>query len=153
MKISKRLLVIAGILSFAVALFQVVITFSPSWSRYFGAPEELVSSIPLLYTAGFIAALFFGVFGLYAISGAGYMRPLPLLRWGLFGIGCLYLLRGLAVVPIVFMMAGYIQFSEPVPSTGLASSLVSLFIGLVYLAGTIGNWKGMQRAKKNPALS
>jgi len=152
-KISKQLLLVAGVVSFTVALFQVVITFSPSWSRYFGASEELVSNIPLLYAAGFIAALFFGVFGLYAISGAGYIRPLPLLRLGLLGISCLYLLRGLLFIPIVLMMAGYIQFSEPVPTTGLASSLVSLLIGLVYLAGTLGNWNALQPVKKDKPFS
>ena len=141
MKISKQLLVFAGITSFSVALFQVVITFSPAWSRYFGAPGELVSNIPLLYTAGFVAAAIFVVFGLYGISGAGYMRPLPLLRLGLLGIGCIYLLRGLLIIPMILVVMGYLQFSEPIPDSGLATSLVSLCIGILYLTGILGRWK------------
>ena len=147
MTISKQLLSVAGILSFSVALFQAVITFSPAWSRYFGAPEKLVSNIPMLYVAGFTAAVFFSVFGLYAMSGAGHIRPLPLLRIGLLVICVLYILRGLAAIPILLVMTGYVQYSKPIPETGLGSSLVSLIIGLIYLAGTIGSWHNLKPFK------
>jgi hypothetical protein len=141
MKISKQLLVFAGITSFSVALFQAVITFSPAWSRYFGAPEALVSNIPLLYAAGFVATAIFVIFGLYGISGAGCIRPLPLLRLGLLGIGCVYLLRGLLIIPMLLVAMGYLQFSEPIPDSGFATSLVSLCTGILYLAGILGRWK------------
>jgi hypothetical protein len=144
LNISKQLLVTAGILSFAVALFQIVIIFSPNWSLYFGAPETLVSNTPLLYVTGITAAVFFAVFGLYAISGAGYIRPLPFLRAGLLIIGFIYVLRGLVMIPMLLIMSNYLQTSKPIPETGLASSLVSLFIGLVYLIGTIGSLKRMK---------
>jgi len=140
-KISKRLLILAGILSFLVALFQALVTFSPTWSLYFGAPERLVSNVPLLYVTGFVAAVLFGIFGLYALSGAGYVRRLPLLRDALLAIGCLYVLRGFFLIPIILISTGYLQSSRPIPTTGLVSSLVSLFIGLLYLAGTIGSWR------------
>lgn len=148
MKISKQLLMVAGSLSFSVALFQAVITFSPTWSQYFGAPKELVSNVPLLYVTGFAMTVIFCIFGLYAMSGGGWLRPLPLLRWGLLGIGCVYMLRGLLFIPILLMMTGYLQSSEPIPPTGLASSLVSLFIGLLYLTGTIRRWKTLQPETK-----
>jgi NitT/TauT family transport system substrate-binding protein len=80
MMISKLVLKIGGVLSFAVAIFQAVITFSPSWSLYFGAPEKLVSNRPMLHVAGLTVAVIFVVFGLYGMSGAGSIRPLPLLR-------------------------------------------------------------------------
>ena len=38
MPISKQLFKVAAGLSFAVTIFQVVVLFSPIWSRYFGAP-------------------------------------------------------------------------------------------------------------------
>jgi hypothetical protein len=146
--ISKQLLILAGILSFLVALFQAVVTFSPAWSLYFGAPEKLVSNVPLLYVTGLVAAVLFGIFGLYAMSGAGYIRHLPLLRGVLLAIGCLYVLRGLLVIPIILITAGYLQSSRPIPTTGLASSLVSLLIGLLYLAGTIGSWRSLRPASR-----
>jgi hypothetical protein len=139
--ISRQMLRVAGGLSFAVAIFQAVISISPSWSLYFGAPEKLVSNILMLYVAGFAAAVIFIVFGLYALSGAGYIRPLPLLRLGLLGIGGVYTLRGLLAIPLLLIMTGILQSTENVPSPALVSSLVSLFIGVLYLAGTMLGWR------------
>jgi len=147
-KISRQLLIVAAFLSFSVALFQAVITFSPTWSQYFGAPKELVSNVPLLYVTGFAMTVIFFIFGLYAMSGGGWLRPLPLLRLGLLGIGCVYILRGLLFIPILLMMTGHMRSSEPIPRTGLASSLVSLFIGLLYLFGTIRSWKTLRPETK-----
>jgi hypothetical protein len=151
MRASKPLLLTAGLLSIAVALFQAVITFSPSWSKYFGAPEELVANPPLLYAAGSVAAVIFGIFGLYALSGAGWIRPFPLLRPGLLGIGILYTLRGSLAVPLLLMMMGLVRFSGTFPSSMPASSLVSLLIGVLYLAGTISGWTKLAAAAGNKA--
>jgi hypothetical protein len=148
MTIYKPLLSAAGILSFSVALFQVVITFSPAWSRYFGAPAEIATNIPLLYVTGLAAAVIFAIFGLYALSGAGYVRILPMLRMGLLAIGCIYTLRGLVVIPILLITVGYIQSSDPVPPTGLFSSVISLLIGLIYLTGTLGSWQNLRPVTK-----
>jgi hypothetical protein len=146
--ISNQLLGIAGGLSFGVAIFQAVISFSPAWSLYFGAPPELVSNIPMLYIAGLTAAVVFAVFGLYALSGAGIIRPLPLLRLGLLGIGGVYTLRGLLVIPELLIMGGILQSSEAIPPQGLASSLVSLFISVLYLTGIMLGWRDLgSRAK------
>lgn len=141
MMIAKQLLKIAAGLSFAVAIFQAVVSFSPSWSLYFGAPKELTSSPLILLIAGLIAAAIFATFGLYALAGAGYIRPLPLLRPGLLGIGGVYSLRGLFAIPALLIMTGVLQTPEILPPQALVSSLVSLFIGLVYLAGTALGWR------------
>ena len=151
MTISKKLLIIAGGLSFAVALFQAVITFSPAWSRYFGAPADLVANIPLLYSAGLIAAVIFALFGLYALSAAGYVHPLPLLRLSLMGISAVYTLRGLLLIPQLLALVGSVPSSEAVTSQGVLSSLVALLIGCLYLAGTVGCWRSLGTA--SPAVS
>src|SRR5512140_390067 len=92
---AKQLLKTGGMLSFAVALFQVIVTAVPEWARYFGAWDAVASKVWLLYLTGFFAAAIFAVFGLYALSGAGYIRRLPLIRTGLIAIGTVYTLRGL----------------------------------------------------------
>jgi hypothetical protein len=56
---------------------------------------------PRVY-AVLIALLLF-VWAAYAFSGAGLLRRLPLLRTGLVTISAVYLLRGLAPVPMLFM--------------------------------------------------
>ena len=140
MVIARQLLRIAAGLSFAVAFFQATISLSPPWSLYFGAPEELTSTPSLLLITGLIAALIFVVFGLYALAGAGYIRPLPLLRVALVAIGSIYTLRGLFVIPVLLVTTGVLQISDVLPPQGLASSLFSLLIGLVYLSGTVLGW-------------
>jgi hypothetical protein len=148
LKNPKIFLQIAALLSFTVALFQFVITFSPEWSRYFGAPEEILSNIFLLYTAGFIAAIIFVLFGLYAWSGAGNMRPLPALRWGLVVISLIYILRGLLAIPVYLQEKGCIRFSDTIGPVDFESSLVSLAIGVVYLSGVIRNWQSLDSINK-----
>lgn len=143
MATAKQLLRVAGGLSFAVALFQAVVCFSPSWSLYFGAPEELASNATILIIAGLFMAIVFAAFGLYALSGAGAIRALPLLRWGLLTIGSVYLLRGLLLIPQLLTMRGLLPLDESFSPQMLASSAVSLLIGLLYLAGTILEWHNL----------
>jgi len=48
-----------------------------------------------LYISGTLAAIIFAIFGLYGISGAGYIRKFPYLCSGLLLIGSIYTIRGL----------------------------------------------------------
>ena len=148
MTISKQLLKLAGVLTFSVALFQAVITSVPSWARYFGAWEQVASKLWLLYLTGFFVALVF-LFGFYALSGAGIIKRLPLLRSGLVIIGVLFTLRGLFLVLELLINAGILQGSMIIPTRELVSSSVSLIIGLFYLIGTIGNWSNLPLKIKN----
>ncbi|OGU50895.1 MAG: hypothetical protein A2080_06805 [Ignavibacteria bacterium GWC2_36_12] len=149
MTISKQLLKLAGVLTFSVALFQAVITSVPSWARYFGAWEQVASKLWLLYLTGFFVALVFALFGFYALSGAGIIKRLPLLRSGLVIIGVLFTLRGLFLVLELLINAGILQGSMIIPTRELVSSSVSLIIGLFYLIGTIGNWSNLPLKIKN----
>jgi len=148
MPFSRLMLILSGISSFIVAIFQAVITFSPEWSLYFGAPEMLVSNRPALYLSGLTAAVVFLVFGLYALSGAGIIRSLPFLRLGLPAVGCIYTLRGLVLVPQLLIAAGLIPSSEPIPIQAPLSSLVALVIGCLYLAGIIGLWINSRKGRE-----
>ena len=149
MTISKQLLKFAGILTFAVALFQAIVTSVPSWARYFGAWEPVASKLWLLYLTGFFVALIFALFGFYALSGAGIIKRLPLLRAGLVIISILFTLRGLFLVLELLINAGVLQGSMIIPTRELVSSSVSLIIGLFYLIGTIRNWSNLPLKTKN----
>ena len=149
---SQQLLKTAGMLSFGVALFQIVVTTVPEWARYFGAWEAVASKVWLLYLTGFFAAEVFALFGLYALSGAGYIRRLPLVRTGLITIGTVYTLRGLFLVLELLINAGVIQGTMIIPTRELITSSVSLVIGIVYLAGTIGHWYQIP-GKRNAAAT
>jgi hypothetical protein len=127
---------LAAILSLAVAVFQAVISFSPSWSLYFGAPKSLTSKPFLLIAGGLLMTVVFIIFGLYALSGAQKIRPLPLLKTGLWVISGIYLPRGLMVIPQLLVYLGIKSSSETVGLQSLASSAVALMIGLVYIVGS-----------------
>jgi hypothetical protein len=137
-------LALAGTLSLIVAAFQAVISFSPEQSLYYGAPPELAAHPSLLVAAGIGAAMLFLVFGLYGLSGARFLRPLPLLRPALVGIAVIYLMRGIAVFPAVLVRLrspGATGFSPE-----LASASAALVIGIAYAAGTSAGWKGLGRS-------
>jgi hypothetical protein len=141
----RILLKLAGACTFCLAAFQAVISFSPSWSLYFGAPKELTTKPELLLGAGLGVAVLLVACGMYALAGGGVLRSLPLLKWVLFGTGSILVLRGLMVVPILLITSGWVQSTREVPPTGLASSLTALIVGLLYLAGA---WLGRAEPAK-----
>lgn len=145
----KHALVLGGWLSAAVAALHVVIVFvGPSAYRYFGAGEEMArqaeagSWIPAAMTL--VVAAVFAVFALYAFSGAGLLRRLPLLRTGLLAIAAIYILRGLLLLPQLSQSA---RSPGSLPPRELAFSGVSLAIGIVYLVGTVLLWPAYRSAR------
>ena len=145
MTAAKQSLKLAGGLSLGMAVFQAAISFSPSASQYFDAPPELVANPPMLIVAGLAMAGVLMVFGLYAFSGAGCLRRLPWLRLGLLISGSLYTLRGLFSIPELLIFLGFLPLPQPLPPQELVASLVSLVIGLLYLAGTLRAWRSLSR--------
>jgi hypothetical protein len=101
----KLWLKIAAGLSFFMAICHTGISLSPATAAYFGAPPPLLENRIHLFLIGEAAALIFAIFGLYALSGAGSIRHLPLLRLGLSGISSLYLLRGLFFILTVLTIS------------------------------------------------
>ena len=74
------------------------------------------------------------VWALYALSGAGVIRRLPLLRTVLCGVTAVYLLRGVAFVPLMPLFPGNSA------TFWVVSSAICLAFGLVHLAGLRQAW-------------
>jgi hypothetical protein len=129
-------------LSFFMAVCQTVISLSPAVAAYFQAPPPLLENRLQLFLIGEGAALILVIFGLYALSGAGSILHLPLLRLGLIGISSLYLLRGLFFILDVLIILGILEGEILVQ--GVISTIVFLAAGIAYAVGTILNWKEMQ---------
>jgi hypothetical protein len=133
---SSSLLLVAAVSSFAIALghLGIMVAGAPAY-RWFGAPSLAVqveggSSVPAVMCI--VVAALLGVWGLYALAGAGKFRPLPLLRTGIVVIGTIYLLRGLLGIPqLVWVLNG----RNVAPLRYLLFSLVSGVTGVLYLAG------------------
>ena len=139
----KRLwLKTAAGLSFFMAICQTVISLFPAAAAFFQAPPPLLENRLQLFLVGEGAALILVIFGLYALSGAGSIRHLPLLRLGLTGISSLYLLRGLFFILTVLTLLGIIK--GEILLQGVISDLVFLAAGIAYAVGTVLNWKEMQ---------
>ena len=129
-------------LSFFMAVAQTVISLSPPAAAYFQAPPPLLEDRRMLFLVGEAAALIMVLFGLYALSGAGIIRRLPLLRLGLIGISALYLLRGLFVILSVLVVLGILRGELLIQ--GEVSTLMFLAAGITFAVGTALNWKDMR---------
>jgi hypothetical protein len=140
----KRLwLKIAAGIGFFMAICQSVISLSPAAAAYFQAPPSLLENRMQLIIFGEGAALVLVIIGLYALSGAGSIRRLPLLRLGLVGISGLFLLRGLFIILDLLLVLGILEGEFLIQGT--ISSLVFLAAGIAYAVGTVLNWREMQK--------
>ncbi len=131
-------LVVGGWLSLtASALHVACIIGGPSWYRFFGAGETMARAAergevyPALVTLAIAIGL--AVWAAYAFAGAGVIRRLPLMRTALVAISAIYLVRGLALVPIALQPEVRTPFN-------IWSSLIVLGYGLVYAIGTWRAW-------------
>ena len=132
-------LVVAAAFSAIAALLHVgIVVGGAPWYRFFGAGERMASAAaagrwyPAIVTFGIATVL--ALWSAYALSGAGIIAPLPLLRWALITITGIYLARGLAVVPLlVFARSRVTPFL-------LWSSLVCIVYGAVHLLGLSQVW-------------
>ena len=121
-----------------------VIFGGPAWYRFFGAGEEIAtaaergSPMPAVITSSI--ALILSLWALYALSGAGRLPRLPLLRTGLVVITAIYLARGLLLVPVIFLVP------YPQGAFDYWSSAIVLIYGMVYAIGTWKAWPALRPA-------
>ena len=134
-------LIVAGWLSIAASLLHIgCIVGGPDWYRFFGAGEGMALAAergdiyPALVT--FAIAALLAIAAAYAFAGAGAIRKLPLMRTALVVISGVYLLRGLALVPIALTPAAQTPFN-------IWSSLIVLAYGITYAIGTWRAWPSL----------
>lgn len=136
---SQILLVAAALDAAAAALHVGCIAFGAPWYRFFGAGERMVrlasagSWRPTLITSGITLVLV--VWSLYALSGAGAIRKLPLVRPVLCVVTAIYLVRGVAGLPFLPFAGGRTT------AFWWWSSVVCLIVGVVHLAGIRQRWR------------
>ena len=128
----------------AALLHLGCIVFGPSWYRFFGAGEGMAqlaaagSPVPARITAGIAAVL--TLWSAYALSGAGVIPRLPLLRIALCAIAGIYLLRGAAGFVFAAVAPG-----ERSVAFWVWSSLICLGIGALYFVGAMQVWSQLSR--------
>ncbi len=139
-------LLAGGLLSLvAGGLHLAIIIGGPDWLRFFGAGERLAvmaengANYPGLVTGVIAVALI--IMGTYALAAAASMNgtplPLPFVKWILLAITSVFLLRGLALVPMFFMAP------QMVNGFMIWSSLIVLALGLLHAKGLVQAWSAL----------
>ena len=133
MMYANPFLLIGGVASFMIALAHFALMFNPSGYRLIGEDNladmhEQGSSIPLGITIGTVILFF--IWGIYALSGAGLLPPLPLLKGALIAMGIFYLMRSVVLPMELFKM-----ISENYPRRLVFFSSGALILGILYLIG------------------
>lgn len=151
MQTRNMMLVVGGGFSLAFAVFQTSgIWWSPEAVKYLGGPAEMCASNRPLYAAlCIVVAAGAAVFGFYALSGAGAIRRLPLLRTVLVGITSIYLLRGLLLFP---QALAFHRAPKLMPIRFLLMSAIALAVGLVHLAGVVQRFNRISQSSRSSAL-
>jgi putative oxidoreductase len=121
-------------------LHLAIIVGGARWYRFFGAGEQMArlaergSAYPTIVTLGITAIL--GVWALYGLSGAGVVPRMPLLTPVLWAIAGVFLVRGIAGVPVVLMASGpYAQELRARMGFMICTSAVCVVLGLAYALG------------------
>ena len=140
------LLALAAALSAIAALLHLAcIYFGGPWYRAMGAGEQMArlaeagSVRPTIVTL-FIACILF-MWSLYALSGAGVIGRLPLLRTSLVAISAVYLVRGFGFVPIMSVIPG-----RSVYFWHWSSAICAVF-GVVHAVGLWQSWDRLTPAR------
>lgn len=135
----NKFLIAAAICSAAAALLHLgCIIFGGEWYRFFGAGEQMAQMAeaghiyPAIVTLAISTLL--TIWSLYALSGAGVILRLPLLRLVLCLIAAIYLIRGIG---FVFLMP---IFPENSLTFWVVSSTVCLIFGSLYALGVRQSW-------------
>ncbi|QEY12137.1 hypothetical protein [Cellvibrio sp. KY-YJ-3] len=138
-KANNKFLIAAAIFTALAALAHIgCIIFGADWYRFFGAGEQMAQMAeagdwyPAVVTS--VIVIFLAIWSLYALSAAGVIRRLPLLRLALCLIASLFLIRGISFVMLMPM------FPENSLTFWLVSSGICLMIGILYAVGTYQQW-------------
>lgn len=133
-------LLVAAVLNALAALLHLgCIVFGAPWYRYMGAGEPMASMaerghwVPTVVTLGVAAVLM--AWSLVALSGAGVLPRLPLLRWALAAIAGIYLLRAVA---FPWLMP---QFPGNSATFWAVSSGICFVLGMAHLIGLRQVWE------------
>ena len=127
--------------SIAAVIHLGCIAFGASWYRFFGAGEKMAvlaeqgSKLPTVITSGI--ALVLTLWAWYAFSAAGYGIKLPFTKLAIIIIASVFLLRG---------MAGFYFVQSPIgrsPEFWIWSSLICVFIGLMFALGLKQQWNAL----------
>ncbi|MCU8019908.1 hypothetical protein L5M36_24030 [Shewanella sp. SM72] len=135
----NKFLIAAAICSGLAALLHLgCIIFGGDWYRFFGAGEQMAQMAeaghiyPTIVTL--VISTLLTIWSLYALSGAGVILRLPLLRLALCLIATIYLMRGIVFIPLMPMFPGNSL------TFWVVSSTICFVFGSLYALGVRQSW-------------
>jgi hypothetical protein len=133
----NQYLIAGGVMSALISLLHIILAIYPSLYRYIGPDQSALtemaeqgSSITTMVSVAL--AILFAIWAIYAFSGSGLIRPLPLLRFALIAISVIYILRALFLPSEINMV-----LNQGYPFRFIVFSTISLVVGLLYLFGLL----------------
>lgn len=144
MKFAKLYFLIATAISFFGALIHWVAPFvGVDWYRFLTSPQWVVESAKAHTWQAPVGAAVVGTLmfmcGLYACSGAGLIKRIPLLRTALCFIALLCIVRG----ALIFLFL--VKIPERLTAFDITASFVWLIAGICFALGTVLRWHLLQR--------
>lgn len=141
----KNWLIAAAVMSLLASLLHVASIFGGGdWYRFFGAGEQMArldeagSWKPAIITA--VIAIILAAWAIFALSGAGIVRRVPLLRTGLVAIAAVLLARtALLAFPATWGPDASFAFMA-------VTSAITGIMGLVFAVGIAKSWQYMLRS-------
>ncbi|MBU1309987.1 MAG: hypothetical protein KKE30_10690 [Gammaproteobacteria bacterium] len=140
----------AAICCAAAALAHLgCIVFGADWYRFFGAGEQMARMAeqglwyPTVMTSVIVVLLV--IWAMYALSGAGAIKRLPLTKLALGLIGGIFILRGISFVGLMPM------FPENSLTFWLVSSGICLVIGSLFAIGLYQQWSELSKTQPDTA--
>jgi hypothetical protein len=131
---AKIALLIGSSIAFFTAIAHASCIFlGPACFKAQMAPPELVESAKqgtwLAPIATLVISGMFILCGLYALSGAKFIKKIPLTHLALVVISGLCIIRGLGTIPLSFI------FPEMVSAFSILADVIWLVVGLLYAYG------------------
>ncbi|MBB5204047.1 hypothetical protein HNQ51_001340 [Inhella inkyongensis] len=134
----------AGIAFFGTLIHWVAPLLGPDWYAFLTSPAWVVASARAQTWEAPAGALgvgaLMGMCGLFALSAAGLMQRLPLLRAGLAVSALVCTLRGLLLIPFL------IRVPERLTAFDITASLVWLLAGLCFVWVALRRWRDLSAA-------
>lgn len=132
-------LIAAGIAFFGALIHWIAPLLGVDWYRFLTSPRWVVQSArDQTWQAPVGAAVIGGLMfmcGLYACSGAGLIKRIPLLRTALCFIAALCIVRGSLIFPLMY------KIPERLTAFDITASFVWLIAGLCFALGTVLSWR------------
>jgi len=133
------MLKIGGIINVIIAIAHIIgLLWAEQMFEKTGAGEGMRELSKIHYTLPYlltvIAAIIFFVFGIYGLFADSKTRKLPFLKFGIFTVAFIYLIRAISE-------QSYNLFKETTTASETIQSILSLIIGLLFLFGGLKKWK------------